>query len=66
MIITRVSPLTGRTNQMDINVSMQQINDWLQGGLIQHVMPDATIDEREFIINGMTPEDWGTMPEEEY
>ena len=65
MIITRTSPLTGRTQSLDINVTIEQIKAWGQGSLIQDVMPQLTADEREFVISGCTPEDFNILfPEE--
>ena len=65
MIITRTSPLTGRTQSLDINVTIEQIKAWEQGSLIQDVMPQLTADEREFVISGCTPEDFNILfPEE--
>ncbi len=65
MIITRTSPVTGRAQSLDINVTIEQIKAWEQGSLIQDVMPQLTADEREFIISGCTPEDFNILfPEE--
>lgn len=58
MIITRISPLSGATNQMNINVTAGQIARWELGELIQNAMPNITADEREFIKTGITPEEW--------
>jgi hypothetical protein len=58
MIITRKSPLSGKINTMDINVSAGQIVRWEMGELIQNAMPNLTADEREFIKTGITPEEW--------
>ena len=67
MKITRVSPLTGRSTTLDINVSDEQIKEWENGGLIQDIMPNLTADEREFIISGCTPSDFDVLfpPEEQ-
>ena len=65
MIITRPSPLTGRTQSLDINITIEQIKAWEQGSLIQDIMPQLTAEEREFIISGCTPEDFNALfPEE--
>ena len=66
MKITRVSPVTGRSVTLDINVSDEQIKEWNSGGLIQDIMPHLTADEREFIISGCTREDFNLLfpPEE--
>jgi hypothetical protein len=39
MDVTRVSPVTGRSLTLDINVTERQIKEWEKGGLIQDVMP---------------------------
>ncbi len=58
MRITRRSPITGLTNVMEIPVTEQQIVAWQTGTLIQQAMPNLTPDQREFLMTGMTPEDW--------
>ena len=67
MKITRVSPLTGRSTTLDINISDDQLKEWENGGLIQDIMPNLTADEREFIISGCTPSDFDVLfpPEEQ-
>ena len=61
MIITKTSPLTGMLNTMDIDVTPLQIEQWERGMLIQEAMPLLTIDEREFIMTGLTSSDWENM-----
>ena len=58
MQITRISPFTNTTNVMDINVTQEQIALWESGTLIQVAMPHISADEREFIMTGITPEEW--------
>jgi len=58
MLIVRRSRLTGRISDMWIEVTQEQINEWEKGGLIQDVMPDLTEWEREFIMTGITKEEW--------
>ena len=58
MLIIRRSGLTGNISTMDIDVTQEQINEWEGGSLIQDVMPDLTPDEREFIMTGITQEEW--------
>ena len=38
-----------------------QLAQWRGGMLIQDAMPDLSVDEREFIMTGMTPDDWEKM-----
>lgn len=64
MMITRTSPYSGKENTKEINVTEEQLNNWRNGMLIQKAMPNVSVDDREFIINGMTPEDWKEMQNE--
>ena len=61
MLITKTSMLSGNTSSMDIDVSQDQIDLWQGGSLIQNVMPNLSTDEREFIMTGVTPEEWDSM-----
>ena len=62
MQITKVSPLTGKSNTMDLPVTQEQIDRWQRReGLIQNIMPDLSPDQREFLMSGYTPEDWATL-----
>lgn len=58
MTIFRVSKLTGKTNARQINVTQAQLAAWEAGSFIQDAMPHLTADEREFIMTGITPEEW--------
>jgi len=58
MKITRKSMITGTSNTMEIDVSLDQIRQWETGTLIQNAMPHLNPDEREFIKTGITPEEW--------
>lgn len=60
--ITRRSPLTGKDNTMDLDISLDQLDRWhRRGEHIQDVFPDLTDAEREFLISGYTQEDWDTL-----
>ena len=61
MLITKTSMLSGNTSSMDIDVSQDQIDLWQGGSLIQNVMPNLSADEREFIMTGITPEEWDSV-----
>jgi outer membrane biogenesis lipoprotein LolB len=58
MLITKRSQLTGETHTWDIPVTDDQIEDWINGRLIQDAMPHLTDDEREFMMTGITPKEW--------
>ena len=61
MIIRRISPVTGKENAREINVTQEQIDRWQTGALIQNVMPELSASDREFLISGCTDEDWKTL-----
>lgn len=66
MKIARKSPLTGKTNIMDLPVTEEQIWEHLKSGrMIQDSFPNLTPDQREFLLTGYTKEDWDTLFEEE-
>ena len=58
MQITKTSPVTGKVNTREIDVTPVQLNEWLDGALIQNVMPHLTSEEREFLISGSMPDEW--------
>ncbi len=59
MLIQRKSILTGIVHIMDLPVTEDQMYEYLHGGvLLQHAFPHLTPDQREFILNGVTPEEW--------
>lgn len=58
MKITRTSPFSGKVNTMDIPVTQDQIDAWENGELIQRAMPNLTPDQREFLMTGITPQEW--------
>jgi hypothetical protein len=58
MLIAKTSSLSSKTHEMEIDVSDKQIALWMEGALIQDVMPNLSPDEREFIMTGITPAEW--------
>ena len=61
MEITRKSKLTGITRTQDIPVTEDQLKDWQEGMLIQKAMPNLTAEQREFIMTGITDDEWQEM-----
>tara|TARA_B100000902_G_scaffold27009_1_gene32541 strand:- start:691 stop:897 length:207 start_codon:yes stop_codon:yes gene_type:complete len=63
--VKRVSPLSGQTNSMFLDISAEQIEEWnkppSQRRYIQEIFPNLTQDEREFIMTGYTSADWKAM-----
>ncbi len=60
MIVERKSIVSGKVYQMDINITEEQLFNFINGrsGLAQEAFPDLSIDEREFIISGIHPTEW--------
>lgn len=58
MKITRTSRLTGITRTREMDVTQQEINNWVGGMVIQRAMPHLSDDDREFIMTGITPDEW--------
>lgn len=64
MMITRTSMLSGITRTMDLPVTQEDYDAWMKGALIQNAMPYLSADDREFIMTGITAEEWDeTMTE---
>jgi hypothetical protein len=59
MIVTRTSLLTRKIHSIEIDVDPEKLEVYEQGeGLAQDMFPNLTPDEREFIITGITKEEW--------
>lgn len=54
----RMSPFSGKINQMKINLNWEDHEAWRNGQTIQSAMPYLTADEREFLMTGVTPQEW--------
>ena len=61
MEITRVSMISKKENTLDLDVTSSQIEAWRCGLLIQEAMPNLTSDEREFIVSGITKDEWDNV-----
>ena len=59
MKITRTSIISGKTNSMELDVTMEQLHAYHgEGALLQDAFPHLNADEREFIKSGITPQEW--------
>ncbi len=63
MHIIRKSDMTNVVNARDIDVTEEQLKDWQGGTLIQDAMPNLSPDDREFLMTGITPEEWEVLTE---
>lgn len=58
MIITRTSGLSGIVREMDLPVTEEQLARWEGGELVQNVFPHLDAGQREFLMTGITTEEW--------
>ena len=59
MKITKTSPLSGIEHTMDIPCTKQQLCRYYTGrNLVQDVFPELNSYQREFLITGITPDEW--------
>ena len=58
--VTRKSILSGKTNTMTLDITQESLDiyDTIGGMLVQNVFPNLNKEEREFLINGVTPQEW--------
>ena len=58
--VTRQSILTRKMNTMELPILQEHLDmyDTIGGLLVQNVFPNLSADQREFLINGVTPDEW--------
>lgn len=61
MIISKKSPLSGKTTEMELPVTTEQLQRWENGELIQNAMPELTPNQREFLITGIVGDEWDSL-----
>ena len=61
MQVSKRSVASGELNTMVLDFTMPQYMAWKGGTLAQDAFPQLTADEREFLMTGMTPDEWNEM-----
>ena len=61
MKITRTSMASGETRTLDLDVTEAQFARWREGEHIQDVAPQLSAADREFILTGITAEEWAEV-----
>ncbi len=63
-LITRTSQLTGITRTMEIPITPDQLNRvenrHVTGELVSRIVPELPSDLREFLMTGITKDEWET------
>lgn len=49
---------SGVTRTLDLPVTQEQVTSWESGTLIQKAMPQLSKDQREFVMTGITAQEW--------
>lgn len=63
MLITRQSLISGITRTLEIPVTDEQLAAWQSGAYIQDAMPELDPAQREFLMTGITADEWDELPE---
>ena len=58
MLIQKEHGLTGTVRTLELDITVEQFENWQNGMLIQDAMPNLTVAEREFLITGLLPHEW--------
>jgi hypothetical protein len=62
MLVTRTSAYSGKTTSLDLPISEEDLQKWERGEvLIQDIFSHLTPDQREFLMTGMTSEEWDAL-----
>ena len=64
MLITRISGATGKIHTLDIPVNESKYYKWANGdmkGHIQNIFPELSDAQREFLLTGITGEEWDAI-----
>ncbi len=61
MIITRRCIMSGDMLRMDLAITISQLDLWKGGMPAQDAFPHLDARRREFIISGITPEQWDCL-----
>lgn len=59
LTIRKTSKLTGIERARRLPITVKQLFRWKEGGeLVQDVFPHLSADDREFLMTGITPDEW--------
>jgi len=58
MLIVRKSRLTGVERAIELPINELHLERWERGQLIQDAMPHLTDSQREYVMTGITEEEW--------
>lgn len=56
---SKICSITGEEYSLAVDVERYRL--WKHGALIQNVFPELSIEQREFLISGWTPEEYADI-----
>lgn len=63
--VTQISPITKKSNTLILEVTFEKfeksLKKWNAGTMIQSAFPYLDADEREFILTGISSQDWNNI-----
>jgi hypothetical protein len=66
MIIRKKSIISGIVRDIDLPITEIEWGRYIRGARVQDAFPLLTAEQREFILSGITPEEWAdTFPPEQ-
>ncbi len=68
MLITKISAFSGKEHTRDIPVDEEKYTSWAEQGRptkVQNEFPELNAEDREFIISGVTSEEWDEILEDQ-
>ena len=65
MLVTKTSQLAKTESTLDLDITQDQLNRvnlrYTTGEHIQNIVPNLSVEEREFLISGITPTEWNQL-----
>jgi hypothetical protein len=58
MLVKKQSVITGDINEMDLDVTQAELLRHIGGELAHKIWPQMSPPDREFMISGVTPQEW--------
>ena len=58
--VTKKSIVSGKENTMELDITQEHLDMYedIGGRLVQDIFPNLNKGEREFLISGITPQEW--------
>lgn len=67
MIVNSVSIISGNATCMEIDITEEQYVNWIHTNEpVSRAFPKLNAEERDFLLTGVTPEEWDRHHEDEY